>query len=438
MHPLRWLKQNKAMACILLAYLCVSLALLASWHAVTPLSNPDSYSYLNTAQHLKKDHFFTEDGTKPETFRTPGYPLMIWAVSLVSESMLAISILQILLVTLALLLMYLVILRATRSRAAGCVACGAMLFDFLIYWHSQTILSEVPFMCFLVFALYFLSKYIYDGNRFIWLLLFALALNFALLIRPILSYFNLLFCLLLLGLAVLKKVSWRHALCFALVFGLVYFGWSYRNYLRTNAFIYSSVRDFNLLHWDAAHLLERVERIPKDQLYYGTDRMGQLFAEKMQGADLSALSEPQLHKLFAKVGSAYIRAHFGEYIMQNIEGALQLLFYPAKELIGMVVKAPWLYKLLCLAYAGFLLLVHGAYVLGYAVKFLWRRQRPSALDVYIFLLIAYQVAASASLGFSRFRIPFFPLELVAIGMNLPLVRRDSRAHSPAPLVEKRL
>jgi len=433
MYLLRWLKKNKGIVIVLALYLAVSFVLLMSWKDVVPLSGPDSPSYLDTARYLRKAHFFSQNGVTPEVFRTPGYPLFIWAITKFTGSLLAISSVQILLSTVALLLMYQVVVRSTRSKLAGCIASGAMLFDFITYWHSQTILSETLFAFMLVLALYCLSHYIVENpnaiqkqsksKRYGWFLLFSLALNYALFVRPILSYFNALFCVAVLVLSFAKKMPWRHALTFVLIFLLVYCGWSYRNYVHTQVFVYSTVRDVNLLFWDAAFLVERVESAPASQLYYGVYRMEEIFWEQMRNRPMDHLTEAQLAKLYAQVGSAYIAEHFGQYIVQNISGAVRILVSPGGHLLDMVIPNATISKLLSWLYAGFLLLVHGLYALGYALKFFKHKQKPSAIDVFIFLLLGYHLAAGASLGFARFRLPFFPLQLVAIGLNWPLIAK---------------
>jgi len=424
MYPLRWIKNNKAITVILALHLLISFVLLALWREVVPLSGPDSDSYLDTARYLRKLHFFTQNGTTPDSFRTPGYPLFIWAITKFTGNILAISAVQVLLNSLALLLMYRVVVRAARSKLAGCIAASAMLFDFMTYWHGQTILSEALFSFLLVFALYCLSNYIHGGKRRAkswWFLLFSLALNYALLVRPVLSYFNALFCVAALLLALTKKMPWRHALTFIPIFLLVYGGWSYRNYVHTGVFVFSTVRDVNLLFWDAAFLIQRVENAPASHLYYGVARMEEIFLEQMRGRPLDHLTDPQLAKLYAQVGSAYIAEHFGQYVVQNAVGAVRILVSPGKHLMDMVVSNASLARLLSWLYAGFLMLVHGLYALGYALKFFKYREKPGALDIFIFLLMGYLLAAGASLGFARFRLPFFPLQLVAIGLNLPLM-----------------
>jgi hypothetical protein len=92
------------------------------------------------------------------------------------------------------------------------------------YGYSFSIETEALFGFLLMLALFFLVKYLVSEKKSAWLFFaFAVTLNFALLTRPILLYFNLLLCPALLVLAFLKKTSVKCAalfvLCFAAAFG---------------------------------------------------------------------------------------------------------------------------------------------------------------------------------------------------------------------------
>ncbi len=364
----------------------------------------DSASYITIARNLvEKNGFANEEGIS-DGFRTPGYPLMLAFIYLLGGNNGCVIALQIALATLCLYLTYAICRMMGVDHRFAMFGAIMMALDFMTCIFTCYVLSDAYFMYFLVIAAFFLAKWVTQRrNRYY--ALFVVFLNYALLIRPILMYFNMLLCVLVIILWCAKRISIKQGLFTILVFAFVFFGWSYRNYHQTGVFEMSSVRNYNMFDFDGAMLRSNVEKISLDE---AREKMGDDFAELYSEEQLTGLSKSQLHRLQSKVGRAYIKEHFGQYLLMNIEGLVHTILGLDRGLIKKVVRIPILSNMIAVAYFVYLCFVYAVYIVGWLVNF----KKACMLDFFILTISGYCAVASASVGYPRFRVAFFALIVI--------------------------
>lgn len=366
----------------------------------------DTESYVVVAKNLLAGNGFADADGLPDGFRTPGYPLFLAAVFLCGGNILAAVIVQLFLAVFSLYLVYRIcILMRVKEKYA--IACTALfLVDLSLYIYSATAISDAYFYFMLVISTYFLAKYL-SAKKFVYFVLFEVMLNYALAVRPILMYYNGLVCLFILALCIFKKAGFKHLAVSVLLFALVFCGWSYRNYCANGVFEMSSVRNHNLTHFDGAVLRSEIEGITISE---AREEFDEEFASLYSEKELEGLSQPQVRKLRAEVGNRYIKEHFADYLMQNVKGLFNEMFGTNREFLEGALKIPALVRAVEVLYLCYLCLIYGAYVLSWLFNF----KKAGCADLFILTVSGYCAAASASLGYARFRVAFFGLILLGI------------------------
>lgn len=386
-------------------YYVISFCLLLLWSDKALLAS-DSQGYINIAKNIISKFFFSQDGVDPDYFRTPGYPLFLATIFYLGGNLNFVIIAQVLISGICIVLAYKTLLLIGFSKNVAKIGTALLLLDLTTYQYSHTILSESLFASTLMISLYFFVKWTKSNFDIKYMLGFALCLNYALLIRPILIYFNLIFCIVLLLSVLLKKMHIKQVIIFSIAFLLVFGTWSYRNYSTSNLFTYSTVRNYNLLYFDGEQLCEMVENINnKDATIY----MDKLFENKYPDIDKNSLNQAQLHKLYGIVGSQYIQEHFSQYILQNIRGLFTTMFGPSNSFLISVFGKNAFINTFILLYISYLGIIYLIYITGLIVNI----KKISFIDLYIFCLCGYLACASASLGYSRFRTAF--IQIIVLG-----------------------
>jgi 4-amino-4-deoxy-L-arabinose transferase-like glycosyltransferase len=408
------IERNVLVLCVF--YLIVSLFIYFFFLGGKFIFENDTPGYISTAENTAENAFFSSDGVSPEYNRTPGYPLFLALIYFLGGNNNTAVILQIILSSAAIYLFYktLVMIDVPHNAAA----CGAalLLFNVSGYEWNFYIMTESLFGFFLFLSVYFLVRYLYKGGRMFNFCLFSFSLNYALLIRPILIYFNALCCLGLLILWVLKRARVRLALVFAACFIVMFGGWSFRNYLHSSVFVFSTIQNHNVKDYYCPIITAYLEDISFDEARVYHDEM---FAREYPEESLRGLNPAQVNALEGKYGAAYILAHFREYLILNIRGFFQMMLRPGiRGYFPASVQGTILDRLasaLVTAYLG------GTYLL-YIAGIILTIRKISMAQLFILILCAYLAAASAILGYARLRAPFFPLLLLAAVGNFPAVK----------------
>lgn len=398
-------KSCRALWIILVVY-AVLLALFTVVNYDHLIEAYDTQSYVIVAENLLSGNGFSDADGLPDGFRTPGYPLFLAAVFLCGGNILAVVILQLCLAVFSLYLVYRIcILMGVKEKYA--LACTALfLFDLSLYIYGATAISDAYFYFMLVISTYFLARHL-NEKKFWYFILFAVMLNYALAVRPILMYYNGLVCLFVLILCFFKKASFKHLAVFVLLFSVVFCGWSLRNYLTGGVFEMSNVRNYNMTQYDGAFLRSDIEGISLSEARDAFDEeFNSLYTEK----DLEGLSQSQIRKLKAEVGNSYIKEHFGDYLMQNVKGLFNEMFGTNRSFLEETLKSSLAVRAVELLYLSYLFFVYGLYVIGWIFNF----KKAGCVDLFILTVSGYCAAASASLGYARFRVAFFGLILLGI------------------------
>jgi 4-amino-4-deoxy-L-arabinose transferase-like glycosyltransferase len=166
-------------------YFIVSLVFFVLILHGEPIFENDTPSYVNTAKHIVKDGFFSADGTLPEYNRTPGYPLFLALIYALGGSNSMVVIVQILLSSLGLYIFYSILIMLKTPKRITLMASAFLLLNTAQYEYSFRILTEFLFGFFLLLAIFFLIKYL-QNKKAAHFFVFSFAINYALLIRPIL------------------------------------------------------------------------------------------------------------------------------------------------------------------------------------------------------------------------------------------------------------
>jgi hypothetical protein len=393
------MKKHKFFIAVLAGYFLLELIILWRLGSIYTLVHSDSASYLNTAENLLKSGFFSQDGANADFFRTPGYPLFLSAFLFFSKRLIFVQIGQIILSCATLSMIYGTILTVSQNKKWALTGCLLFAFDLMHYRYDITILSETLFCFLLSLSLLSMSLFIAKRKNYHFLT-FSISLNYALFTRPILVYFNILVCVALFVLAYKQKIQYKQAFVFITLFFLTFAGWSLRNYRHGGVFIYSTVRNYNLLYFDSALLKAGMENIGEIKARQELDK------EFKNAYDTQGLTEAQKSVLYAKAGRQYLNAHKLAYLRRNIKGAKVLLFHverPSSRPRDRIIRYC---SYICL------FILYCFYGFGFLRKF--TRRDLTIIDLFIATLCLYLVLASASVGYPRFRVPFMPLMLAGV------------------------
>ena len=167
----------------------------------------------------------------------------------------------------------------------------------------------------------------------------------------------------------------------------------------------SNVRNYNMTRYDGAFLRSNIEGISLNEAREAFDEEFEMLhsAEELEG-----LSQSQVRKLKAEVGNKYVKEHFAEYLMQNVKGLFNEMLGTNRSFLESAVGNGILVRIIELCYLAYLCLVYGAYILGWMFNF----KKAGHVDIFILTVSGYCAAASASLGYARFRVAFFGLILI--------------------------
>ena len=418
---LELIKKNKEIMVICVLYGIISFVLFGLLTRGTVTIHGDSPEYVALANNLSSDGFFSQDGINPDYVRTPGYPLFLALIYLIGGNNTTVVVVQIVLMMVKVYLFYqILILLGTPGRLS---LMGSLLLLFYIhsYRYSFEILTEPLFGLFLMLSLYFLISFFKNSKTSLVFFLFSLSLNYALFIRPVLMYFNMLVCFALLIAFIVKKIQIKCFVIFALCFAVLFGGWSYRNYLHSGVFIFSSLPKAMRLQYEAPIITEYMKNNDVTGLIMGATNHQEMFLQEYPEAKDGNLNAAQVAVLQGKYGSQFIRDNFSEYIKVNIDGFLKIMFSPfgTEYFISsstLSTKA-MLVKIMQSIYLVYLIIIYVIYLIGLGIGI----KKRDILQISIFLLSGYFLAPSAIYGSIRYRDQFFPLLLLCAVSNSGII-----------------
>jgi hypothetical protein len=413
--------KNKGIFCVCGVYCAVSLVLFLLMTGGTAIISSDSGGYVNPAKYLLSDGFFSGNGKQAMFLRTPGYPLFLAAVYMAGGSNTTVVVFQILFMAIKMFLFYRILVMLHTPKGLSLFGSSLLLFNITSYGYSFSILTEPLFGFFVMLSLYFLVTYLYSDKRLLLFCAFSVSLHYALLIRPILMYFNMLLCIVLFIALISRKIKFRIFAVFSLCFVLFYGGWSVRNYLHSGVFVFSTVQQSNSMNYyspiiSAGHEYARTHSV-LGRIDGVTDYHREKFLEEYPEAWSGNLNEAQISRLRGKYGANFIKNNFSEYIMVNIVGFIKMMFTPFQT--NLLLKATALsskiimVKCVQFLFLAYIVIVYLLYLAGLFINF----KKNMVVHLSIFLLSGYLAAGSAVFGSVRFRDPFFPLILLSAVAN---------------------
>lgn len=214
----------------------------------------DSEQYLLLGAGIRHRLSYTWDH-EPNTFRTPGYPLLL---ALLDDNLTAIIVVQALLAGLTVFLVGLVGLRLFNSRA-GLLGATFLAVDIPSIFLSGTVMSEVLFTLSAVLAAALFLGWTQDRgrkacegkpSRTLSAAAAGLVLGFAALVRPI-----ALFAFVPFGLVLVARRNWRGLVLMLVAFSALPGIWIARNYCHYRRFNLTSNGGYNLLYANAAAVI---------------------------------------------------------------------------------------------------------------------------------------------------------------------------------------
>jgi len=415
----------------------VALALVANFAYLVSSSGdffyPDSATYLGPARNLLHGLGFASAPGRPETFRTPGYPLFLVPFQAVTSSAVPVLVAQHLLDSLMAAGIYLFCRRRFGSRGVGLLAGVIFALDPLSIHYANKVLSETLFTALLLLLLLWIDR-IGSHPASWWQYAGAGALCGALILtRPVaILYFVLLggWLLWLKWNADERPRAVRGVALFLLIAAAFPLGWALRNRLESGVFTVASVAGTNLLLYRAAGSLAILDDYRfKDALKDRQDELLESADEEIQKQlripDAEELDAAVRGQYYGAIGRRIALAHPFGLALVTLHGLMVNLLDSDWDSVMIVSLLPAsLIQLTLDAWAAIVALLA---IVGVIV--LRRRDRPLAallgLTIAYFLLIS---AGGESEG--RFRVPVMPLMAIAGAAGARALCRAAVTPSP--------
>jgi len=355
---------------------------------------PDSATYLVPSQNLAHGLGFVDALGKPETIRTPGYPLFL----LLTRSAVPTVLLQHLLAALLAVAVFLVAERWSGNRVTAIIAALLFALDVPTIHYANKVLSETLFTV-VFFAIFIAAR---SGRGVI---ATGLATGALVLIRPV-----AILWFVVIALFIRPR---RLAIAFTISALLLPVGWGLRNRAKTGVFTIASIAGTNMLMHRAAGALAIMDDYEfPDAL---RDRQNELLE---QGHELVERAEhvPDATELPHAVQAKYYGALGRRVFLQHPIGAAMItlrgiemnLLDSDADAMAMVCRIPE--SIVQMSLDAFTHIECFLAIVGLFV--MWRRDRALAAFVALTLLYFIVISAGAE-SEARFRVPLMPLYAIA-------------------------
>lgn len=374
---------------------------------------PDSFTYLGPARALMRGAGFVDPFGRPETLRTPGYPLLL---VLFGAHTLPVVILQHLLNVALAVAIYLFVMSRTKSRAAA--MAGALLFalDPPTVHYANKLLTETVFTALLY------GLFLFTLQRRSAILLGVLT-GVLVMVRPIAMFF---FIPLAIVLAIWPR-NRGHLAAYAVVALALPVGWAARNKIETGTFTVSPIGAFNLLEHRAAAALaiedggEDFKKDVADEQKGLEDDVKSEIQEKLQVDDVEALPAATRAPYYSRYATRILLQHPVAVMEMTVRGTFINFFDSDWDAIADVTTiSPEVVKWGLNAWPA---IVFALATIG--VIAIWGFDR--RLAVLLVLTIGYYIViSSGNEAESRFRVPVAPQMAIAAAFGIEAIRRGVR------------
>lgn len=424
----------------------------------------DTGTYWGPARALETAGRFSESAEeieRPETIRTPGYPLFLAACfALAGEGVLAPLVAQILL---SLITLYGVhrMAAARRSTATGWAAAVLLAVDVNSFALALKLLTETLFTFLLVAAWWLALRLSRSAlshstepcarSALLWAASLGGCLGAAVLVRPV-AYYLFLPAIVWVGWVihrrrVSRKVIAGTILAFAIPWLVLVGGWQLRNQVLTGVPRLSGVEGINLLFYRGAAIVAMRDGVDLEEARrsLGEGRYQEVHPETAH------LTPEELNEVWVREGKEIILDYPVLFLRSQIRGVGAILFglghhtlvriagvrlssrgpigdlfhLRPRDYVGRwLVERPGLFWAF-VAEEIYLLLVYSGVVAWWIAA--WRERTVSPVDVWAWLVIFYLLAISAGPeANARFRVPLMPFLAVYAALGFDRLRSWTR------------
>jgi hypothetical protein len=414
----------------------------------------DTNSYLEPAREMVTHlRFYNAEG--PETFRTPGYCVLLAAALVVGHLEFAV-VLQFLLSLVTLYLVYRTSKLLFEDEAISLLAATLYALEPLSIFYVSQLYSETMFTAFFMAWLYFQFRYL-KRQRSGDLILSGAALAASIYVRPIVYFLpEMVVAGLILREAKSGRRVWKPFVMQLALFVIVTIGpivlWQVRNKIETGFGGFSTVSSENMYFYQGASVLAEQQLVPFEamqrQLGFGPTKHYLSVHPEQATWTVAAKYQYMLDEGLRVVREhpfAYARIHLAGMVMIVFSSGINAILkffraYPSKGSgglrladWGMLAQARFMFAHPTVLIANALLLpVEIAYLLLAAVGLSDRDVRRKPEVWVIILVFAYYVVMSGGPGGeSRFRVPLMPMLCLigAIGLKQIDVWLRARGYS---------
>jgi len=354
----------------------------------------DSQEFLVLAKNLLTKHKFTW-AEKPNTFRTPLYPIFI---ALFGVNIPVFIFFQILLGTIAIFFVFCIGQRLFGEKA-GLIAALFLAIDIPNILFNSLVMSETLLVFFLTLGTFLLFR-----NRF-WLS--GITFSLAALTKPVTLFISVPISIFLL----FNKGS-KQTIIFILCFSILPLFWMFRNYRYYKVFAFTSIEGYNFLYYNLAALESNIDRSP---FYLAKEKVWQEVKDRLTSDNplyLSSIAKGYALKKIVK--------HLGRYSLIHLIGMFRpLIGIKSDDLILRLVRfqerdgrirnslsdtalSPFLKGIIFLLSLWEVVIIIGAFVLFILSLF---RSPTRAFLIILFILALYFFFVSSPLPDGRFRVP---------------------------------
>lgn len=211
----------------------------------------DASGYVTLASNLLEHHAFSfsaEAPFTPDSFRAPGYPLLLAGLFALTHDWLTVLVVQMILVSAAPLLLYL-LLKPYHERAAWWAAF-IFIFEPIRLFLSASLLSDAPFLCLLLLSLIALD-WARRTRQIRYTCLAGCFLGVSILMRPIAMFLPLLYAIFIF-VCIRPRMQALQAVALLLIaVSVCTVPWMVRNYRTFGSWQLASVGTANLVIYNA-------------------------------------------------------------------------------------------------------------------------------------------------------------------------------------------
>lgn len=420
---------------IIIIFLRISVLFFAYAHPERTFTN-DSYSYIEPAQFLLRDHAYTH----PSTLRTPAYPLFLAGIfALFGERPFFVVLAQVLIGLATIFITYKMSsdLFPGQNGLQGILLLGLGLESILSPFYLMT---ETLFSFFLVLIAFSLLRYKHS-LKIDWALACAVFSALAILCRPIALYLPVLILFFFIWENRQKcSVAIRIGAVYLLITAISVIPWVVRNYHVVGLPIVSSITGDSLLFYSANALRAHEKGIT----FFESQK--QIFEEFEQRATQEGIpyTEKDRYNLKISMGKKIIAHAPVTYLWVHVRDSLKV-FLPGtaslNEMMGLPTQSIQFWDVLrtqspLSALASYfeqsnfaqiillpfiLLLIMTIFGAAVGTLILFKGKNWFALLLLLIPLI-YLILLSGPGSYSRFRVPLMPFLSILAGIGLPYMK----------------